>query len=90
MNNLSSYCGLVDAKITASDKNLPVLIQFLAGRSQDETKCQISQCEIHRVQTLTSFPIQLLTLHLLFRALGMKHKRSLLTNNPVFLSVNAP
>ena len=24
MNNLSSYCGLVDAKITASDKNLPV------------------------------------------------------------------
>ena len=24
MNNLSSYCGLVDAKIRASDKNLPV------------------------------------------------------------------
>ena len=25
MNNLSSYCGLVDAKIEASDKDLPVL-----------------------------------------------------------------
>ena len=24
MNNLSSYCGLVDAKIRASDKNLPM------------------------------------------------------------------
>ena len=24
MNNLSSYCGLVDAKIGASDKDLPV------------------------------------------------------------------
>ena len=25
MNNLSSYCGLVDARISASDKNLPVV-----------------------------------------------------------------
>ena len=25
MNNLSSYCGLFDAKIRASDKDLPVL-----------------------------------------------------------------
>ena len=24
MNNLASYCGLVDAKIRASDKDLPV------------------------------------------------------------------
>ena len=24
MNNLPSYCGLVDAKIRASDKDLPV------------------------------------------------------------------
>ena len=24
MNNLSSYCGLLDAKIRASDKDLPV------------------------------------------------------------------
>jgi len=25
MNNLTSYCGLVDAKIRASDKDLPVM-----------------------------------------------------------------
>ena len=25
MNNLSSYCGLVDARISASDKDLPVI-----------------------------------------------------------------
>ena len=29
MNNLSSYCGLVDAKIRASDKDLPVSLQLL-------------------------------------------------------------
>ena len=28
MNNLSSYCGLVDAKIRASDKDLPVLTHY--------------------------------------------------------------
>ena len=28
MNNLSSYCGLVDAKIRASDKDLPVLLSI--------------------------------------------------------------
>ena len=28
MNNLSSYCGLVDAKIRASDKDLPVREQM--------------------------------------------------------------
>jgi hypothetical protein len=32
MNNLSSYCGLVDAKIRASDKGLLVL---LAGDNID-------------------------------------------------------
>ena len=29
MNNLLSYCGLVDPRISASDKDLPVLTQFL-------------------------------------------------------------
>ena len=29
MNNLSSYYGLVDARISASDKNLPVLFEVL-------------------------------------------------------------
>ena len=28
MNNLLSYCGLVDAKIRASDKDLPVRIKL--------------------------------------------------------------
>ena len=31
MNNLSSYCGLADAKITASDKDLPVLGRYNFG-----------------------------------------------------------
>ena len=35
MNNLSSYCGLVDSKIRASDKDLPVQGQegFQQGHS---------------------------------------------------------
>ena len=28
MNNLPSYCGLVDSKIRASDKDLPVQFSF--------------------------------------------------------------
>ena len=28
MNNLFSYCGLVDARISASEKDLPVLVVF--------------------------------------------------------------
>ena len=28
MNNLLSYCGLVDARISASEKDLPVISQF--------------------------------------------------------------
>ena len=30
MNNLSLYCGLVDAKIRAFDKDLPVLLGGMA------------------------------------------------------------
>ena len=29
MNNLLSYCGLVDARINASDKDLPVLLKLV-------------------------------------------------------------
>jgi hypothetical protein len=29
MNNLSSYCGLVDERISASDKDLPVKNQIM-------------------------------------------------------------
>ena len=32
MNNLSSYCGLVDAKIRASDKDLPVQMDFAVNK----------------------------------------------------------
>ena len=32
MNNLSSYSGLVDARISASDKYLPVTATFLSKR----------------------------------------------------------
>ena len=31
MNNLSSYCWLVDAKMRASDKDLPVLLSHELG-----------------------------------------------------------
>ena len=33
MNNLSSYCGLVDAKIRASDKDLPVQMEMIKNFS---------------------------------------------------------
>ena len=32
MNNLASYCGLVDAKIRAYDKDLPVLLSMLLAQ----------------------------------------------------------
>ena len=35
MNNLLSYCGLVDAKIRASDKDLPVLCNCNSNRDHD-------------------------------------------------------
>ena len=35
MNNLSSYCGLVDAKIRASDKDLPVLLSTYNKHTSD-------------------------------------------------------
>ena len=40
MNNLLSYCGLVDAK-KASDKDLPVLLQYLAWMFH-RISCKIS------------------------------------------------
>ena len=43
MNNLLSYCGLVDAKIRASDKDLPV-----HTASPSYAKWGQSNCEVHR------------------------------------------
>ena len=34
MKNLSSYCGLVDAKVRASDKNLPVICVKVAIKGE--------------------------------------------------------
>ena len=44
MKNLSSYCGLVDAKIRASDKDLPVQLYNLKSYSKlyFEYPCKIS------------------------------------------------
>ena len=38
MNNLSSYCGLVDAKIKASDKDLPVTKSQIAQWDQKNSE----------------------------------------------------
>ena len=42
MNNLSSYCGLVDAKIRASDKDLPVTCswRFLRSNTLEQSKLE--------------------------------------------------
>ena len=40
MNNLSSYYGLVDAKIRASDKDLPVLVVLVGGADRDGPPCE--------------------------------------------------
>ena len=39
-NNLSSYCGLVDAKIRASDKDLPVSHGKMTHFEQTVDPCQ--------------------------------------------------
>ena len=38
MNNLLSYCGLIDAKIRASDKDLPAYIPIADRHHNKETK----------------------------------------------------
>ena len=42
MNNLLSYCGLVDAKIRASDIDLPVQV-FLEGRKKMKSPSFLSK-----------------------------------------------
>ena len=41
MNNLTSYGGLVDAKIRASDKDLPAILQNFAGHCQPRSTLNI-------------------------------------------------
>ena len=40
MNNLLSYSGLVDAKIRASDKDLPALVVLVGGADRDGPPCE--------------------------------------------------
>ena len=47
MNNLSSYCGLVDANIRASDKDLPVIMLLIIAAEEAIAK------GIRRVVALT-------------------------------------
>ena len=54
MNNLSSYCGLIDAKIRASGKDLPVLliiICHLDPRSKNISAISIAMLikQVHNV-----------------------------------------
>ena len=47
MNNLSSYCGLVDAKIRVSDKDLPVTpIVFLQIKNTEEEEWSSKMLEV--------------------------------------------
>ena len=40
MNNLSSYCGLVDARISASEKDLPVqMVVVYFGKKMSKIQC---------------------------------------------------
>ena len=46
MNNLSSYCGLVDAKIRASDKDLPVWPSWLCNARSIKIELHERPCNI--------------------------------------------
>ena len=48
MNNLSSYCGLVDAKIRASDKDLPVRSLYFS----DWLKVHLTELILNQKQSL--------------------------------------
>ena len=46
MDNLLSYCGLADAKIRASDKDLPVPILFKPSRAEIYQIFSVVFCKI--------------------------------------------
>ena len=55
MNNLSSYCGLVDAKIRASEKDLPFLIFFSCGVNFNEGLCTGQHQELDFCDSTSSY-----------------------------------
>ena len=54
MNNLSSYCELVDARIKASDKDLPVLRTYLLKNTYNPFLA--SQCQNQRFEMVIVMP----------------------------------
>jgi hypothetical protein len=65
MNNLLSYCGLVDAKIRASDKYLPVFDTYwIITRQTSDFLIVILVIVIHTVEDFCA--------HLLFQELLQK------------------
>ena len=60
MNNLSSYCGLVDARMSASDKDLPVMnsdFRFVDFSNQSDESCLFICCCFF-VKTMTGLRIR--------------------------------
>ena len=75
MNNLLSYCGLVDARIIASEKDLPVL---------DEFNCSRDFWSQHFLKDFKNSPID--TMKLYHRSWSVKAKllqESSLFNEPI-------
>ena len=66
MNNLSSYCGLVDTKIRPSDKDLPVFYShWLSGRLSYESAV------IYKLKVLGfRICIESATLHIIYSTLS--------------------
>ena len=56
MNNLLSYCGLVDARIRASDKDLPVHTRFYSNQRGKKNRENASVCKLCiEIQVFLSF-----------------------------------
>ena len=55
MNNLLSYCGLVDARVSASEKDLPVTARFSFFQLQICLMFNLDSCRILCHFYLTSF-----------------------------------
>ena len=53
MNNLLSYCGLVDAKIRSSDKDLPASTNILRKSHEKTSKGQLISTGLFDVIVLT-------------------------------------
>ena len=58
MNNLLSYCGLVDARITASEKDLPVQAQVaIQLQPAAEQGLQVEAAHLNQLLSVTLPPL---------------------------------